>query len=319
MRRYRRNSISESLSTPSGSGGSRITAGHRHSTAPEYTPPFSYNTTGPDLGERNIALGQPLVSFSPPFDAAHAGQRGHDSTFGIRVHSSGPRAPVPALLEVLPESPFALRKAGTQPPGVTGTAAASPSQPIPPPRLDYSSQEPTLAATAGIDRSEVNLCLLSDCVTASSLTPLVVFLRLSLILCCSIYQVVPLWSLILLCGNNRLPGVYHQLLAGVAATFCGRSARRWSISICGFQRLWCGGWVRLLCRSVDALRVVLGRVLQVSRSCQLRGMSVVGCMKRFACSTPLVMIPWHVPISNTTLRKLPAIENITCHPSLSIV
>ncbi|CAM9129809.1 unnamed protein product [Ectocarpus fasciculatus] len=156
MRTYRRNSISESLSTPSASGGSRITAGHRHSTATEYTPPFSYNTTGPDVGERNIALGQPLVSFSPPFDAAHVSQRGHDSTFGIRVHSSGPRTPVPALLEVLPESPFALRKAGTKPPGVPGTAAAPSSRRFLPPRLDYSSQEPTFAATsAGIDRTEL--------------------------------------------------------------------------------------------------------------------------------------------------------------------
>ncbi|CAM9140332.1 unnamed protein product [Ectocarpus sp. 13 AM-2016] len=156
MRPYRRNSISESLSTPSGSSGSRITAGHRHSTATEYTPPFSYNTTGPDLGERNIALGQPLVSFSPPFDAAHVGQRGHDSTISIRVHSSRPRTPVPTVLEVLPESPFGLRKAGTQPPGVPGTAVASSSRPFLPPRLDYSSQEPTFAATsAGIDRIEL--------------------------------------------------------------------------------------------------------------------------------------------------------------------
>ncbi|CBJ29505.1 conserved unknown protein [Ectocarpus siliculosus] len=169
MRPYRRNSISESLSTPSGSGGSRITAGHRHSTAIEYTPPFSYNTTGPDLGERNIALGQPLVSFSPPFNAVHVGQRGHDSTFSIRVHSSGPRAPVPTLLEVLPESPFALRKEGTQPPGVPGTAVASSSRPFLP-RLDCSSQEPTFAATsAGIDRTELPFAaeLQDDGVSAS--------------------------------------------------------------------------------------------------------------------------------------------------------
>ncbi|CAM9775374.1 unnamed protein product [Scytosiphon promiscuus] len=160
IRRYRRNSISESPSTAQQLHGVRSGASgyYRHGGggAAEYTPPFSYCEeagSAPPTDSSPLALGQPLVSFSPPFDAACTGSRGHDGAFLARVHP-GSRTPVSALLETLPESPFSLqgRRGSTQPPG---TSPASFSRQLLPARLENSaSQAPAFAASVGVGRAE---------------------------------------------------------------------------------------------------------------------------------------------------------------------
>lgn len=145
----------------------------RHGTSTESTPPFSYCESSE---ASPLALGQPpLVSYSPPFDAAHVGPHGQgeghghghghgqDSTFGssplfgMRIHH--PRTSVPVLLESLPESPFSWTERGTggpQPPA--GSIPASFSRPLLPASMgSSSSQQPTLETNAGDDKAEVRV------------------------------------------------------------------------------------------------------------------------------------------------------------------
>lgn len=132
----------------------------------ESTPPFSYCESSE---ASPLALGQPpLVSFSPPFDAAHVGPRGQgqgqghglDGTFGssplfgMRLHH--PRTSVPVLLESLPESPFSWKGGGNQPPA--GSMPASFSRPLLPASMGTSGiQQPTLETNAGDEKIEVRV------------------------------------------------------------------------------------------------------------------------------------------------------------------
>lgn len=146
--------------------GTRHTAGRRHGTSTDSTPPFSYCDSVSSEASP-LALGQPLVSFSPPFDAAHVGPHRHDSMFGqessrvvnssplfgMRVHH--PRTSVP-VLETLPESPFSWKgnRESIQPTGATSQASFS--RPLLPASLGNSHQGPTPATDAGADRAEVS-------------------------------------------------------------------------------------------------------------------------------------------------------------------
>lgn len=146
---------------------SRHTTGHRHGTSIESTPPFSYCDSVSSEASP-LALGQPLVSFSPPFDAANVGPHRHDSTlgqesgrvvnsspfFGMRVHHQRPSVPV---LETLPESPFSWKgnRESVQPP--PATSPASFSRPLLTASLGNSSHQGRIRATdAGTDRTEVS-------------------------------------------------------------------------------------------------------------------------------------------------------------------
>lgn len=147
--------------------GTRKTTGPRHGTSTESTPPFSYCDSVSSEASP-LALGQPLVSFSPPFDAAHVGPpHRHDSTFGqesgrvvnssplfgMRIHH--PRTSVP-VLETLPESPFSSKgnPESIQPPAAT--LPGSFSRPFLPSSLGNGNQGPTLATDAGASRTDVS-------------------------------------------------------------------------------------------------------------------------------------------------------------------
>lgn len=146
--------------------GTRHTTGHRHGTSTDSTPPFSYCDSVSSEASP-LALGQPLVSFSPPFDAAHVGPHRHDNTcgqessrvvnssplFGMRVHH--PRTSVP-VLETLPESPFSWKgnRENIQP--AAATSPASFSRPLLPASLSNSRQGPKPAIDPGADRAEVS-------------------------------------------------------------------------------------------------------------------------------------------------------------------
>lgn len=182
--------------------GNGSTAGHGPDTyaqrPPALTPPFSYceefssaRPAGVEADGSPFRLGQPLVSFSPPFEPPCVDPRGHGGVVGQGIsgrgaeespslgldaklhHGSevtcqGPRAALgllgsasgsPALLETLPESPFSWkgrRPENIQPPTVVDKATsarrpASRSSPITTGRLAHARPN----KVAGTDPSEV--------------------------------------------------------------------------------------------------------------------------------------------------------------------
>ena len=186
--------------------GNRSTAGHGPDPyalaqrPPASTPPFSYceefasaRPAGVEADGSPFRLGQPLVSFSPPFEPPCVDPRGHGGELeegiggggggesrslcsdtklhhGSEVTCKGPRASLgllgnangsPALLETLPESPFAWkgrRPENTQPPTVVDKATparqpASRPSPLTPGRLAHAMPN----KAAGIDPSEVRV------------------------------------------------------------------------------------------------------------------------------------------------------------------
>lgn len=190
--------------------GNRSTAGHGPDTyaqrPPALTPPFSYceefssaRPAGVEADGSPFRLGQPLVSFSPPFEAPCVDPRGHGGALGEGISGVGtgespsldpdaklhhgsevtctvPRASLgllgtvsgsPALLETLPESPFSWkgrRPENTQPPMVVDKATpacrpASQSSPITPGRLAHAVPN----KAAGTDTSEVRVGCVMRC------------------------------------------------------------------------------------------------------------------------------------------------------------
>lgn len=128
--------------------------GAPHNTSTGSTPPFSYN-----LSEAG-SLGQPpLVSFSPPFDTAHVGPRGHGDAHSTGMRIRNARTPVPVHLDTLPESPFSLQGSGSIQPPATRTSPTSFSRPLLPlpPSLGSSSQGPRPETTAGAEKTEVRV------------------------------------------------------------------------------------------------------------------------------------------------------------------
>lgn len=148
-----------------------VTAGHQHSYhhgASESTPPFSYyeeavpvRPIGTEVDCSPLRLGQPLVTFSPPFYADPESETSACESFkGDASQSAPPPQPPnptvehqrskvihgaprtslvpalhgssgsPALLETLPESPFAARAQG-RPNPVTEMDASTAAGPPP--------------------------------------------------------------------------------------------------------------------------------------------------------------------------------------------
>lgn len=183
----------------------RIAAGHRRSASSlhqgptDSTPPFSYcddvgsgRPTATAADGTPFRLGQPLVSFSPPFDADPGDRRVSDDMLlqqggaattssplssanvdeGSEVRYNAQRNSLlalaasasPALLETLPESPFSWKEqaqGGIHPPVVdTASAAGRFSVCFPPPivqrRLDNNQTQPQQSlALAGVGDVEV--------------------------------------------------------------------------------------------------------------------------------------------------------------------
>lgn len=156
--------------------------GVRHGASTESTPPFSYCESSE---ASPLALGQPpLVSFSPPFDAAHVGPRGqgqghghghgHNSTFGssalFGMMIQHPRTSVPVLLESLPESPFSWKGGDAQTPAMP----TSFSRPLLPASVSNSSnQQPSLETNAGDDKAEVRVKVCLESVESCLVLPAV--------------------------------------------------------------------------------------------------------------------------------------------------
>lgn len=184
--------------------GFRHTAGHRRGTSwralpgpIDSTPPFSYSDDvgtlrrpGIDVHGSRLNLSQPLVSFSPPFDAAPVDSRSHHAhgqksgdvgdtspLHAMQVHSAsevrcrGSRTSFvplaasgsPGLLETLPESPFSWKdrpRGGAESYVVADTAIeACRFSPLPPPvvreRLNLDLADERSTATVAVDSSEV--------------------------------------------------------------------------------------------------------------------------------------------------------------------
>lgn len=179
-----------------------ITTGHQqhqHQPTSESTPPFSYceesvsvRPIGTEVDYSPLRLGQPLVTFSPPFYADPVGSEASacESFKGDASLSSPPPPPPnptvehqrlnviygaprtslvplgssgsPTLLETLPESPFAARAQGQPNPtaGMEASKAAGPSSlflqpPLSQRKLDsFNSQPAPLQALGAMSFDE---------------------------------------------------------------------------------------------------------------------------------------------------------------------